>query len=360
MIIVGDIASPTQKHSANLKRIFTDHVGIFGGKSLICNFEGLIDDEIDLSANTPVLFNHSSVLSALKEANTKAVGLANNHILDLPERFNQTTKQLEANGIAYAGAANTKNDALQPAIFTDEGKDIILFNVCWDFLLYHQSNPTKGVYIAEINELQLIKAVSKYHTDNPKAAIILSLHWSFDLETLPFPMYRQFSRSLIDSGANVVVGSHSHCVQGGEKYKEGYILYGLGNFFLPYNTFANSYLAFPDFARVQLAFEWDSNSNKAKCHWFKYHNEGEKHNLQHLGSDDFENSKLLTNYSPYSTMTDKEYLAYFKSHRRKKLLIPIYTDYNKVITNQIFTFYLKLRGRLLRMLSKYGFRKWQN
>lgn len=360
MIIVGDIASPSHKHSVNLKKIFIEHAGVFGNKSLICNFEGLINDEIDLSANTPVLFNHSSVIEAFKVANVKAVGLANNHILDLPENFDQTIKQLESNGIAYAGAAFTKNDALKPAFYKDNGKDIILFNACWDFLLYHQQNPTEGVYIAEINELQLIKAVHKHRSDYPEAAIIISLHWSFDLETLPFPMYRQFSRSLIDAGANVVAGSHSHCVQGGEKYKEGYIVYGLGNFFLPYNTFANSYLTFPEFARVQLAFEWDSDNKKAKCHWFKYQNEGDKHYLDHLGSDEFENSKLLSEYSPYSTMTDKEYLEFFKIHRRKKLLIPIYTDYNKVIINQLFTSYLKYRGRLARMLSKYGFRKWQN
>ncbi|MBK8078814.1 MAG: CapA family protein [Saprospiraceae bacterium] len=33
-----------------------------------------------------------------------------------------------------------------------------------------------------------------------------------------------------DEGVNFIVGCHSHCVQGGEKYKDGYIVYGLGNF----------------------------------------------------------------------------------------------------------------------------------
>jgi poly-gamma-glutamate synthesis protein (capsule biosynthesis protein) len=360
MIIVGDIASPSQKHNENLKQIFIKHADIFGNRSLICNFEGLINDEIDLSANTPVLFNHSSVIEALKVCNVKAVGLANNHILDLPKNFGQTIEQLQANGIAFAGAAFTKSAALKPATYKENGKDIILFNACWDFLLYHQKNPTDGVHIAEIVELQLIKAVRKHRSNYPEAAIIISLHWSFDLETLPFPMYRQFSRSLIDAGANVVAGSHSHCVQGGEKYKDGYIVYGLGNFFLPYNTFANSYLTFPDFARVQLAFEWDSDKKKARCHWFKYQNEGENHTLSHLGSDDFENSKLLADFSPYSSLSDNEYIKYFKINRRKKLLLPIYTDYNKVFVNELFTSYLKFRGRLARLLSKYGFRKWQN
>lgn len=50
-------------------------------------------------------------------------------------------------------------------------------------------------------------------------------------------MHRLFAKALIDAVANVVAGAHSHCVQGGEKYKDGYIVYGLGNFFLPHNFF---------------------------------------------------------------------------------------------------------------------------
>ena len=44
------------------------------------------------------------------------------------------------------------------------------------------------------------------------------------------------AENLRDSGVNVVVGCHSHCIQGGELYKEGVIVYGLGNFFIPWNT----------------------------------------------------------------------------------------------------------------------------
>ena len=41
MIIIGDIASPTEKHSAILKHFFEDNKEAFT-KNVICNLEGLI------------------------------------------------------------------------------------------------------------------------------------------------------------------------------------------------------------------------------------------------------------------------------------------------------------------------------
>ena len=92
-------------------------------------------------------------------------------------------------------------------------------------------------------------------------------------------MYRQFSHDLIEAGVTLVVGAHLHCVQGGELYKNGCIIYGLGNFFIPNGVFANSKLKFPDWASEQLAIEWDVKSNIFKCHWFK--NEGTNKKFQH-------------------------------------------------------------------------------
>jgi len=359
MIILGDIASPTKELSTQLKRVFDDNKSIFVNQTLVCNLEGLINDTRSLKDNTPVLFNHSSVINVLKSANTKAVGLANNHTLDLPESFDSTVNILNENSINFAGGGKSKEAASEPVFFKNNNKDYILFNFCWDFLLYHQKNPANGVYIAEINELQLINDVEKCKNDFPDAAIIIFLHWSFDLETLPFPMYRQFSKKLIDSGANVVAGCHSHCVQGGEKYKDGYIVYGLGNFFIPYNTFANGKLTFPEFSRTELAFEWNPESNEAKCHWFRYENFDNKHILKYEGSENFDDSELLKSYSPYQDMPDEEYLVFYKTNRRKKFLIPLYKDYNNTFSNKISTGFLKTRARFARFLTESGMRKWQ-
>lgn len=359
MIIVGDIAAPTQALSYQLKEIFREHKAIFRDNGLICNLEGLISDKTNISSNEPLLFNHSSVLDALKEGNIRAIGLANNHTLDLPAHFRETKKKLIESNISFTGASESSSYIGVPAEFYEKGKKVLLFNFCWDFLLYNHKNPSQGVHVFVIEEEKIIELVAKYRQQDDEAIIVVFLHWNFDLEILPFPMHRQFSRSLIDHGANYIIGSHSHCVQGGERYRDGFILYGVGNFFIPYNIFAGGYLTFPDFARVQLAFEFDLNTNVGICHWFEYQNNQDIHFLKHLASEDFEDSRLLEYFSPYSGMNDSEYYQFFKRNRRKKALIPIFRDYEKKRMNNTLTFFLKLRASLARKLAKYKIISWQ-
>jgi len=359
MVIVGDIAVPTPVLSSQLKDIFREHKGIFGISSLVCNLEGLVSDDTPLSSREPVLFNHSSVLEALKEGNIRAVGLANNHIFDLPEHFPTTRQMLIEQDISFTGLSESAISQGEPAEFFEDGKRVVLFNYCWNFLLYHQNNSVEGLHINVLEEQVIIDSVSEYRYRYSDAIIAVYLHWSFDLEVLPFPMYRQFSRSLIDNGANLVIGAHSHCVQGGEKYNNGFIIYGLGNFFIPYNTFAGSYLTFPDFARLQLAFEFNVETNAGTCHWFEYQNEGDNHTLKHLASERFEESKLLKKFSPFSGMNDSEYYHYFKKNRRKKFLIPIFKDYRHKRLNAVLILWLKMRARFARILATYKIIGWQ-
>lgn len=359
MIVVGDIASPDPKCSEDLGRIFLEYQELFSSDCLVCNLEGMLCDDISPNTNTPVLFNHSSVLSALKVANTKVAALANNHTLDLPDYLDNTLSLLSSEGIVTCGAGKSVADAEKPVSFIDCGVEIVVFNFCWDFLLYHQRNPTNGVHVGEINNINLIEQVMRVRESKPDARVLIYLHWSIDLETLPYPMYRKLSMELIDVGANVVIGTHSHCPQGGEKYKDGYIIYGLGNFFLPYHTFANGKLTFPEFARLEMAFQWNPVTQEGVCHWFQYLDNNRRHSLELRESAPFEESELLKAHSPYTQSFD-EYLSYFRKHRRKRFLMPIYKEPRAVWRNAMLTQLLKLRGRTARSMAKLKIIKWQS
>jgi len=287
MVIAGDIACPTAALSKQLKSVFENNESIFKCKPIIVNFEGLIGEESLLQAAVPVLYNHIAVLDTFKTFSSVTACLANNHILDLPGHFNSSISLLKQQNLHLAGAGCSIEEAYSPANFVDGDQEYVVFNECWDFLLYHQKNPTKGIYIATIQFDQLAQRVRQCKIQKTKACIIVYLHWSLDLETLPYPMYRQFSKALIDAGATVVAGCHSHCAQGGEQYKEGYIVYGLGNFFLPNHIFANGKLFFPPFAATQMVFEYHPKTKEAFCHWFHYEQNDGQHFLKHVESNPF-------------------------------------------------------------------------
>ena len=69
--------------------------------------------------------------------------------------------------------------------------------------------------------------------------VVLLLHWGGRVEGGYYPDREQKiqARKLIDNGADLIIGHHTHTLQPYEKYKGKYIYYSLGNFcFADYQT----------------------------------------------------------------------------------------------------------------------------
>lgn len=359
LIFAGDVASPsaatTQQFLASLK----DIPPFQAGHAVMLNLEGMLA-EADVNTPTPILFNHPSMAAALQDLGVRAVSLANNHALDLPDHLAATRGNLDAVGIQLCGVAEDAARAAAACSFVANGQEVRVIGACWELLTQHQRNSPGLCCVNPLRPQQFIQQVINERKRHPDAIIVLQLHWSFDLETLPFPMYRTLARALIDAGADAVIGCHSHCVQGGERYRNGIIVYGLGNFFIPWYTFIRGTIHFPEFSRDTVAVEWDPQTKAAQCHWFRYENSDGGHQLDFQGAEDFDAGERMAAASPYRGMEDAEYLQWFPSHRRKKRLIPVFRDHREGMRNGTIDIYLKWRLRLARCLAKSGLRGWNN
>ncbi len=358
MIFLGDIVSPTPQTSADFLSSLKEANHVFNGNCVIGNLEGLISD-VYYKIKRPVLSNHPSVIEPLKLINTRAVSLANNHTLDLPFQLEATKELLAKNNIGFFGAGKTKEEADTPARINYKGFEFFILGYSWGVLMQHQKNTSGVMYVNPIRPKEVLLKISQLRKEHPKAKIIMKMHWSFDLETIPFPLHRSFSRAMIDAGANAVIGSHSHCVQGGERYNNGIIVYGLGNFFFPWYIFTSGESYFPDWTKTELAVQWDPESNQTKCHWFEYNYSPEKHELKYLKTEEFDDGELINRYSPFRNMDQKQYISWYKKNRRKGLLIPVYRHHEDIVRNQLIDFYLKKRIRFARFLAETGLRAWK-
>jgi len=356
MIIIGDLAVPSKEHLVTIEAAFKK-ININENKSMIVNLEGLLSSDNHLNAKEPILYNCTEIVDLLSKYNTKVACLANNHTFDLVDNFDSTIETLENNNILSIGASRNKEKIFEPIKIIDNGVEVFVFNFCWDFLIYNQSNPCKGIYLSVLDHKKLIEQVSKYKRNYPSSKIMVYIHWSIDLEILPFPMDREFSKKLIDVGVDLVVGAHSHCVQGGEKYNDGYIIYGLGNFYIPHKTFANGKVKYPDFANKELVIDWDIFNNTIECIWLNYSYETGKNKLEVIGKENFENSDTLKEYTPFQNYSTSEYISYFKKNRRKKTLMPLFADY-KGSGYWLSLRYLKTRAKFARFLAKNNLLKW--
>jgi hypothetical protein len=360
MIVLGDIAIPSAKYAGYLERELIKHNAIFKGKGLVYNLEGLAVENISTDHPTPVLFNVEETLKLLKDNGALLACIANNHTLDLPSQWDFNAMIHEKFDIPFVGAGKSKADAAKPVIINDEEHKVAIFNHCWHVMLHHQNNPDYGIWVNSKDEHKMPIQIAACKAQNPECRILVYMHWNYDLETLPFPAHRQLARELIDAGANLVVGTHAHCIQGGESYRDGYILYGIGNFFVPWHTFIQGNISFPDFARKELAVDWNPKSNKCTLHFFEYEEGKDEHLLHHLVSEMFQESKMLSSYSPYQGMSDEEYLRFFKQNRRKKAGVPIYHSFHDLQINNLKDWALIYRMKLARFIAKAKLREWNN
>lgn len=177
----------------------------------------------------PNLSSNKKVIDVLKKLNVIGVCLANNHMMDYgSEALLDTIDILRDNGISHVGAGVNLRNALKPMVLNVCGKSIAVLNFGWDIEETVYAGETTGG-CAPRNEKVIISSVK-----NAKKAyddVIVCMHWGFEYNRLPMPYDIQLAHQIIDSGADLIVGHHPHCVQPKEVYNGKTIYYSLGNFY---------------------------------------------------------------------------------------------------------------------------------
>lgn len=181
-------------------------------------------------AKKPRLKTKTQTLNYLKILNIGLATLAHNHVYDsLFDGYVKTTDFLKESEIDFIGAGITEKKSAEPLIkvFND-------ISFCFLNYVTHDTNPNLPNN-AEIHlnyfSLQKVKEdILKYK--NEVDYVVILLHWGGRLEGGNYPDYDQpeIARKIIDYGADIIIGHHSHTLQPYEIYKNKYIFYSLGNF----------------------------------------------------------------------------------------------------------------------------------
>lgn len=186
--------------------------------------------------DTNQLYNFKSdpeSLQGLKYAGFDLVTIANNHTLDFKqEGFLDTLKYLEQYGMPYVGGGRNKEGAYRAHKVRIKGKTI-------KFLAFCRFIP-QTYWFADKNRLGIAEAYNKssvlpviQQERNDCDYLFVYMHWGVEKKHHPEPWQRKYAREMIDAGADAIVGSHVHVLQGFEYYKNKPIAYSIGNFLFP-------------------------------------------------------------------------------------------------------------------------------
>ncbi len=169
-------------------------------------------------------------LKPLKEIGFDAVTLANNHILDFgKEGLISTLDVCKKEGVKFVGANLNINEARKPLLFNLKNKNIAIINIAEnEFCAATESECGANPLNVITNHYDIKKAKE----DNDYVLVIS--HGGREHYQLPSPQLRERYRFFIESGADAVIGHHTHCFSGFEYYNNKPIFYSLGNFIFDY------------------------------------------------------------------------------------------------------------------------------
>ncbi len=186
------------------------------------------------AAGTPLegkslhLRSDPTLVETLQRLNVQVVSLANNHICDWgSEGLVDTLTVLGNSGIRHVGAGLNDEAVRSPLIIRKKATHI-------GFLAF--SEPAIQTVVASTDhygcrplEAGIMRAAVE-ETRKTVQILVVLVHWGYTNYHYPLPESIELGRSLIDAGADLVVGHHPHVIQGHERYRHGAILYSLGNF----------------------------------------------------------------------------------------------------------------------------------
>ncbi|MBI4335002.1 MAG: CapA family protein [Chloroflexi bacterium] len=199
-----------------------------------------------------------SAIFAVSNAGFNAVGMANNHALKFgPEGLLHTIEVVEGAGIAHAGAGKNIAEAHKPAIVERKGTRVAMLSyssvVPANFAATNDSPgiavvrlatsyaphprvfevpgaPATAVTIPDQGDVQ---AMVRDIKDAKATAdiVVLSWHWGISQGYRDYVPYQiELGHLALDSGADLILGTHPHEPLGIEVYKGKAICYSLGNF----------------------------------------------------------------------------------------------------------------------------------
>lgn len=219
-----DVAAHGRAHD-----LFADLTPLFAEADLVVgNMETVLARGGQPRDDKLCLRTHPDYAGALATSGVTLLSLANNHCLDYgPEALAETRSHLETAGIRVLGAGSNIAEATRPVVLERKGLRIGFIAACHESTKPAPAATADSPGIAPLSEDALFAAIDDL---KPKMDhLFLLLHWGLEYAHYPTPEQASLARRAIDRGASVILGHHSHALQGIEAYDGGVIAYSLAN-----------------------------------------------------------------------------------------------------------------------------------
>ena len=176
-----------------------------------------------------------AALTALADAGVDVVTMANNHGADYGAvGFADTLRAAEDSPVAVVGVGEDRRAAFTPHRVTVRGTEVAVLAADASMregrsTRWTAGEDSPGIAAARGTRTDRLLAAVRA-ADRTNDLVVVYLHWGVEYASCPNAEQRTLAGDLAEAGADVVVGSHTHVLQGGGWLDDTYVGYGLGNF----------------------------------------------------------------------------------------------------------------------------------
>lgn len=187
------------------------------------------------TAAFPKAFNFkapASALTTLSRAGITVVTQANNHAADYgADGLVDTLAARATSPVPIVGIGAEEKDAFAPRVLDVAGITVAVLGatqVAEETLANFSAGPGKAGVASAMPTDRIVAAVTAARAQAD--VVVVYLHWGMDYQDCPDQRSLATAADLEKAGADVIVGAHSHRVNGAGWLGRSYVAYGLGNF----------------------------------------------------------------------------------------------------------------------------------
>lgn len=315
---VKRIFLPDEYNILNLNTVIT--AGIFKNK--------IIDKDINSEPPT-------KTIKILKELNISAVSYANNHSMNFGfNKLNEMSKILKENNIISFGGGENLSEASKPLIISNNGKRIYVISALRAPVKYKDEygflcNEEKSG-ILPLNPSNINLEIKRLRNSDPDSVIIVYPYLHGEIyeykKISENSNVKKWFEGFIDAGANFVIGHGTHIADKITLYKDGLIVYSLGNFVSSLNSLNSKNNAIP-YSQIIKLHILDQNEFELETYPIITDNSKTNYNARFLNESEIESFKdnVLSeiNISEYTLNNDGCYnFKISKSNRLEDIFNP--------------------------------------
>lgn len=199
----------------------------------IANLETVIARDGEALRGFPRFNSPDEILDAIKDTGFDILVTANNHTLDRGRSgIENTIDQIESRGLDYIGTSKAE----RRDFLIVEKEDIKIAFLAYTFGLNGlDSLLTQGELDSMVNLIdqdRIALSIKKAEADGAEITIVY-LHWGNEYQRVASQDQHDLARVLVENGADLVLGSHPHVVQGFETVEangnRALVVYSMGN-----------------------------------------------------------------------------------------------------------------------------------